>query len=81
VAFADTLGDIGTFVNLPPGKRTVTTDSSTHFIGGAPAGTTVTGECVTLRRGRTTMLWQTSVRADSDKLCAVVPQTRIVLDA
>jgi uncharacterized protein (TIGR00369 family) len=81
MAFADTLGAIGTFVNMPAGKRTTTTDSSTHFIAGAPAGTTVTGECVALHRGRTTMVWQTSVRAESGKLCAVVTQTQIVLDA
>ena len=35
MAFADTLGAIGTVLNLPPGKRTATTDSNTHFIGGA----------------------------------------------
>ena len=46
MAFADTLGGVGTFVNLPrEGKRTTTTDSSTKFIGGARAGsadTTIT---------------------------------------
>ena len=46
MAFADTLGAVGTFVNLPEGKRTTTTDSSTKFIGGAAVGTTVVGECV-----------------------------------
>ena len=44
MAFADTLGAVGTVVNLPPGKRTTTTDSSTKFIAGAKAGTIVTGE-------------------------------------
>jgi 1,4-dihydroxy-2-naphthoyl-CoA hydrolase len=29
MAFADTLGAIGTVLNLPAGKRTTTTDSST----------------------------------------------------
>jgi uncharacterized protein (TIGR00369 family) len=81
MAFADTLGAIGTVLNLPSGKRTTTTDSSTHFISAAPVGSTVTGECVALHRGRTTMVWQTSVRAESGKLCAVVTQTQIVLDA
>ena len=38
MAFADTLGAVGTFVNLPPGKRTTTTDSSTKFIAGARVG-------------------------------------------
>ncbi|HSH90551.1 MAG TPA: PaaI family thioesterase, partial [Ramlibacter sp.] len=35
MAFADTLGAIGTIINMPQGKRTTTTDSSTKFIGGA----------------------------------------------
>ena len=38
MAFADTLGAVGTFVNLAPGKRTTTTDSSTKFIAGARVG-------------------------------------------
>ncbi|WP_088286809.1 PaaI family thioesterase [Ideonella sp. A 288] len=81
MAFADTLGAVGTVMNLPAGKRTATTDSNTHFIAGVPVGTTVTGECLALHRGRTTMVWQTSIRAESGKLCAVVTQTQIVLDA
>ncbi len=80
MAFADTLGAVGTVVNLPQGKRTVTVDSSTHFIGGAAVDTTVTGECLALHRGRTTMVWQTSIRNEAGKLCAVVTQTQIVLD-
>jgi uncharacterized protein (TIGR00369 family) len=80
MAFADTLGAVGTVLNLPPGKRTTTTDSSTKFIGGAREGTTVTGECIALHRGRTTMVWQTSIRSADGKLCAVVTQTQLVLD-
>ena len=80
MAFADTLGAIGTFLNLPPGKRTTTTDSSTKFVAPARAGTTVTGECSALHRGRTTMVWQTHVRSAEGKLCAVVTQTQLVLD-
>ena len=81
MAFADTLGAVGTVVNMPQGKRTTTTDSSTKFIGGARVDTTVTGECVALHRGRTTMVWQTSIRSAEGKLCAVVTQTQLVLDA
>ncbi|MDM0077858.1 PaaI family thioesterase [Variovorax sp. J2P1-59] len=80
MAFADTLGAVGTVVNLPQGKRTTTTDSSTKFIGGARVDTTVTGECVALHRGRTTMVWQTTIRSAEGKLCAVVTQTQLVLD-
>ena len=80
MAFADTLGAVGTVLNLPKGKRTTNTDSSTKFIGGAKAGSTVTGECVALHRGRTTMVWQTAIRTAEGKLCAVVTQTQLVLD-
>jgi len=81
MAFADTLGAIGTVVNMPEGKRTTTTDSSTKFIGAARVNTTVTGECVALHRGRTTMVWQTSIKSEEGKLCAVVTQTQLLLDA
>jgi len=81
MAFADTLGAVGTFINMPQGKRTTTTDSSTKFIGGARVNTTVVGECVALHRGRTTMVWQTTIRSAEGKLCAVVTQTQLLLDA
>jgi len=81
MAFADTLGAIGTVLNMPQGKRTTTTDSSTKFIGAARANTTVVGECIALHRGRTTMVWQTAIRTADGKLCAVVTQTQLILDA
>ena len=80
MAFADTLGALGTVVNLPPGKKTTTTDSSTKFIAGAKVHTTVVGESVALHRGRTTMVWQTAIRNADGKLCALVTQTQLVLD-
>ncbi len=80
MAFADTLGAVGTLVNLPAGKNTTTTDSSTKFIAGAKVGTTVHGESVALHRGRTTMVWQTSITNEHGKLCAVVTQTQLVLE-
>jgi len=81
MAFADTLGAVGTFVNLSEGKRTTTIESSTKFIGGAKAGSVVTGECTALHRGRTTMVWQTRVLGENGRLCGVVTQTQLVLDA
>lgn len=80
MAFADTLGAVGTVLNLPKGKRTTTTDSSTKFIGGAAVNTTVTGESIALHRGRTTMVWQTTIRNQDGRLCSVVTQTQLVLD-
>ena len=79
MAFADTLGAVGTFVNLPEGKGTTTVESSTKFIGAAKEGSTVTGESTPLHKGRTTMVWQTTIRNEAGKLCAVVTQTQLVM--
>jgi uncharacterized protein (TIGR00369 family) len=81
MAFADTLGAVGTLLNLPAGKHTTTTDSSTKFIAAAKVGTTVRGESIALHRGRTTHVWQTSVFNEAGKLCAVVTQTQLLLEA
>jgi len=81
MAFADTLGAVGTILNLPAGSRTTPTDSSTKFMAAAKVDTTVTGESVALHRGRTTMVWQTSIRRADGKLCAFVTQTQLVIPA
>jgi len=81
MAFADTLGAVATFANLPKGARTTTIESKTNFLGAAPAGSRVIGECTAFHRGRTTMVWQTLVRSEAGKLCAVVTQTQMVLPA
>jgi uncharacterized protein (TIGR00369 family) len=80
MAFADTLGAVGTSMNLAPGTGTTTVESSTKFLAAAPVGTTVTAECTPFHRGRTTMVWQTLVRSEAGKLCAVVTQTQLVLN-
>lgn len=81
MAFADTLGAVATFVNLPKGARTTTIESKTNFLGAAPAGTRVSGVCTPFHRGRTTMVWQTLVKTEAGKLCAVITQTQMVLPA
>jgi uncharacterized protein (TIGR00369 family) len=81
MAFADTLGAIGTVMNLPPGARTTTIESKTNFLGAAPVDTTITAESTPLHRGKTTMVWQTMIRSEAGKLCAVVTQTQMVLPA
>ena len=79
MAFADTLGGVGTFLNLPPGARTTTIESKTNFLGAAAVGTRVTGESTPLHRGKTTMVWQTRVSNEAGKLIAIVMQTQMVL--
>jgi uncharacterized protein (TIGR00369 family) len=81
MAFADTVGAVGTVANLPPGARTTTIESKTNFMGAAPVGTRITAESVPLHRGRTTQVWQTTIRAEDGKLVAVVTQTQMVLPA
>jgi 1,4-dihydroxy-2-naphthoyl-CoA hydrolase len=81
MAFADTLGGIATYVNLPPNARTTTIESSTRFLRGAAVGSTVSAECTAFHKGRTTMVWQTLVKSADGKLCAVVTQTQLVLPA
>ena len=79
MALADTLGAVGTFLNMPAGHTTTTIESSTKFIGAAPGGSLVTGEATPLHRGRTTQVWQTSIRREDGRLCAVVIQTQLVM--
>ena len=81
MAFADTLGAVGTIMNLPAGHRTTTIESKTNFIGGAPLGSTVTGESTPLHRGRTTQVWQTRITSEAGKLVAIVTQTQMVIPA
>ena len=78
MAFADTLGALGTLANLGGGARTATIESKTNFIGAAPAGSRVIGESTPLHRGQRTMVWQTRVTTADGKLVAVVTQTQLV---
>ena len=81
MAFADTLGAVGTLVNLPKDAQTTTIESKTNFLRAAPEGTRIIGECTAFHRGRTTMVWQTQIKNDTGKLCAVVIQTQLVIPA
>lgn len=79
MAFADTLGAIGTVMNLDAGQGTATIDSHTNFLSGAKVGTTVVGESTPLHRGKRTMAWQTRITQEDGRLLALVTQTQIVL--
>ena len=81
MAFADTIGAVGTVMNLAPGTRTTTIESKTNFLGAALVNTRVTAESTPLHRGKTTQVWQTMIRSEAGKLCAVVTQTQMVLPA
>ena len=81
MAFADTVGAIGTVMNLPSGTRTTTIESKTNFLGAAQVNTRITAESTPIHRGKTTQVWQTMIRSEAGKLCAVVTQTQLVLPA
>jgi 1,4-dihydroxy-2-naphthoyl-CoA hydrolase len=79
MALADTLGAIGTFLNLPKDAGTTTIESKTNFVGAAPLGARVVGEATPVHRGRRTMVWQTRITTKEGRLVALVTQTQLVL--
>ena len=80
MAFADALGAIGAFLTLPEGaKRTTTIESKTNFIGGAPLGSTVSGECTPVHIGKRTSVWQTKITTADGKTVALVTQTQMTI--
>lgn len=80
MAFADALGAIGGFLNLPPGARTTTLESKTNFLGSARVGTTVTGEATPLHIGRRSSVWQTRITSADGKLLALITQTQMTVE-
>jgi len=79
MSFADTLGAVGTILNLPEGAGTTTIESKTNFVAPAPVGTRITGEATPVHRGRRTMIWQTRITTAEGRLVALVTQTQLVL--
>lgn len=80
MAMADTLGAIGTAVNLPPGAAgTTTIESKTNFLGSAPIGTIVVGVAEPIHRGKRTQVWQTRISREDGKPVALVTQTQLIL--
>ena len=80
MAFADALGAIGGYLNLPAGARTTTLESKTNFLGSAKVGTTVTGEAIPLHIGRRSSVWQTRITDETGKLLALVLQTQMTVE-
>jgi uncharacterized protein (TIGR00369 family) len=78
MALADTIGAVGTVVNLPPGAGTATLESKTNFFAGARGGV-VRAESTPLHRGKRTMVWQTRVTDESGRLLSLTIQTQMVL--
>ena len=78
MAFADTLGAVCAFLNLPEGATTSTIESKTNFFRGVRQGS-VHATATVLHAGRTTIVVQIDVKDDDGKLVAQVTQTQAVL--
>jgi 1,4-dihydroxy-2-naphthoyl-CoA hydrolase len=79
MSIADALGGAATVLNLQPGTWTTTIESKTNFLAAVPVGETAFAECRPIHRGRTTMVWETTIRRADGKTAAVVTQTQLVL--
>lgn len=80
MAMADNLGGTATMINLPQGKTTTTLESKTNFLRPIRIGDTARARCVPLHKGRTTMVWQTTISRGDGKPAAIVTQTQVVID-
>jgi 1,4-dihydroxy-2-naphthoyl-CoA hydrolase len=79
MAFADTIGALGTIVNLSEGQGTTTVESKTNFFASVPVGGRLIAEATPLHRGRRTQVWETRLTNADGRLVAKVTQTQMVL--
>jgi len=80
MAFADTVGAVCAFLNLPPGAGTSTVQSSTNFFRAVRSGEVV-AVSRPLHVGRSTIAVRTDLHDDEQRLVATVTQTQAVLAA
>lgn len=80
MGFADNLGGTAAIINLGPGQATTTLESKTNFLRPIRIGDVAHGRCVPLHKGRTTMIWQTTVTRDDGKVAAIITQTQMVME-
>ncbi len=78
MSFADVLGAVGAVMHRPLGYRGGTVESKTNFFA-AGRGPVLRAVTMPLHIGRTTSVWQTSVKNEDGGLVAVVTQTQIAL--
>lgn len=80
MAFADAVGAAGAVFNLPPGHRSGTIESKTNFFT-AGKGPVLKAVSIPLHIGRTTSVWQTTIKNADGRVTAIVTQTQIVIPA
>jgi 1,4-dihydroxy-2-naphthoyl-CoA hydrolase len=78
MAFADTLGAVCAFLNLPEGTTTTTVESKTNFFR-AVRGGRVSGVARPLHAGRRFIVVQTDLYDDEERRVAQTTQTQAVL--
>ena len=80
MSFADALGAVGAVAHRPKGYRGGTIESKTNFF--APGvGPVLHAVSIPLHVGRTTSVWQTTIRNADGRMVAVVTQTQISVPA
>jgi uncharacterized protein (TIGR00369 family) len=79
MAFADTVGAMGTVANLKPGQITSTIESKTNFLAAGRSGV-LRAVATPVHKGRRTQVWETRVSDEAGKLVSVTIQTQIVID-
>jgi 1,4-dihydroxy-2-naphthoyl-CoA hydrolase len=80
MAFADAVGAAGAVFNLPHGHRSGTIESKTNFFT-AGHGPVLKAVSIPLHIGRTTSVWQTTIKNADGRVAAIVTQTQIVIPA
>ena len=79
MALADNLGGTATFLNLREGEGTSTIESKTNFFRPVAVGDIARAVTLPLHKGRSTMVWQTTISNGAGKLAAIVTQTQMIL--
>jgi uncharacterized protein (TIGR00369 family) len=78
ITFADTLGALCAFLNLPQGASTTTVESKTNFFRAFRNGS-AHALAVPLNVGRMLIVVQVDIRDDEGRRIAIVTQTQAVL--
>lgn len=76
MAFGDVCGAVGAVANMPPGHRGGTIESKTNFFA-AGQGPVLKAVTIPLHIGRTTSVWQTTIKNIDGRVVAIVTQTQI----
>jgi 1,4-dihydroxy-2-naphthoyl-CoA hydrolase len=77
MAFADSVGALCAYLNLPAGASTTTIESKTNFFRAVRSGS-VHSSTRPLHAGGSTIVVQTELRDDENRLVAQITQTQLV---